>query len=80
MKIFVTGVCGQLGFDVMNELKKRGHEAFGSDIIEKDEKDYIRLDITDKSAVEAVLSETKPDAVDLLVGMTSAASSIGNTA
>ena len=63
MKIFVTGVCGQLGFDVMNELKKRGHEAFGSDIIEKDEKDYIRLDITDKSAVEAVLSETKPDAV-----------------
>ena len=63
MKIFVTGVCGQLGFDVMNELKKRGHEAFCSDIIEKDEKDYIRLDITDKSAVEAILSETKPDAV-----------------
>ena len=34
MKVFVTGVGGQLGYDVMNELKRRGHEAIGSDIIE----------------------------------------------
>ena len=32
MKVFVTGVCGQLGHDVMNELAKRGHEGVGSDI------------------------------------------------
>ena len=32
MKVFVTGVAGQLGHDVMNELKKRGHEGIGSDI------------------------------------------------
>ena len=32
MKVFVTGVCGQLGHDVMNELHKRGHTAVGSDI------------------------------------------------
>ena len=32
MKVFVTGVGGQLGYDVMNELRKRGHEAIGSDI------------------------------------------------
>ncbi|MCI7702930.1 MAG: dTDP-4-dehydrorhamnose reductase, partial [Clostridiales bacterium] len=32
MKVLVTGVCGQLGHDVVNELTKRGHEAIGSDI------------------------------------------------
>ena len=32
MKVFVTGVCGQLGHDVMNELAKRGYEGVGSDI------------------------------------------------
>ena len=60
MKVFVTGVCGQLGFDVMNELNKRGHECLGSDITENAE---IKLDITDKTAVKGVLSEIKPDAV-----------------
>lgn len=30
MKVFVTGVTGQLGHDVMLELIKRGHEAIGS--------------------------------------------------
>ena len=63
MKVFVTGVGGQLGYDVMNELQKRGHQAIGSDIIDKDDDNYIKLDITDKQAVEKVISETKPDAV-----------------
>ena len=60
MKIFVTGVGGQLGFDVMNELKKRNHECVGSDITENAD---VRLDITDKTAVEKLLKEIKPDAV-----------------
>lgn len=63
MKVFVTGVGGQLGYDVMNELKKRGYDCVGSDIIEKLDDHYVQLDITDKSAVEKVLSEMKPDAV-----------------
>ena len=57
MKVFVTGVGGQLGFDVINELKNRGHQAIGSDIIDKDDDNYIKLDITDKQAVEKVISE-----------------------
>ena len=32
MKFFVTGVGGQLGHDVMNELTKRGYEGVGSDV------------------------------------------------
>jgi len=63
LKVLVTGVGGQLGFDVINELKNRGHQAIGSDIIDKDDDNYIKLDITDKQAVEKVISETKPDAV-----------------
>ena len=63
MKVLVTGVGGQLGFDVINELKNRGHQAIGSDIIDKDDVNYIKLDITDKQAVEKVISETMPDAV-----------------
>ena len=60
MKVFVTGVGGQLGYDVLKELKKRGHECVGSDITESAE---IKLDITDKAAVEAALSQIHPDAV-----------------
>ena len=60
MKVFVTGIGGQLGYDVMNELKRRGYETFGSDITESVD---IQLDITDKSAVEKVLCGIKPDAV-----------------
>lgn len=63
MKVFVTGIGGQLGYDVMNELKKRGIDCIGSDIIEKSDDDYIQLDITKKSAVETALSELKPDVV-----------------
>ena len=62
MKFFVTGVGGQLGHDVMNELLKRGHEGVGSDIQENysgvadgsavTKAPYVALDITDKDAVE----------------------------
>ena len=73
MKFFVTGVGGQLGHDVMNELNRRGYEAVGSDIqIEySGVKDgsavtampYVSLDITDRNAVDDVISKVKPDAV-----------------
>ena len=73
MKAFVTGVGGQLGHDVMNELAKRGHEGIGSDIAARYSgmedgtavcaMPYVQLDITDKEAVEKVLSEAAPDAV-----------------
>lgn len=67
MKVFVTGVGGQLGYDVMNELAKRGHECVGSDILPKEKIalpfDYMQLDITDKAAVEQTISKLQPDAV-----------------
>ena len=63
MKVFVTGVGGQLGYDVMNELSRRGFDCVGSDIIEKPDDNYVQLDITDKAAVNRVLSEVNPDAV-----------------
>lgn len=65
MKVFVTGVGGQLGYDVMNELKKRGIEGIGSDILpECDRYDcYIPMDITNAEQVEKVIASVKPDAV-----------------
>ena len=65
MKIFVTGVGGQLGYDVANELKKRGHIAITSDIKDSisDEFNYVQLDITNKAKVEEKLKEIQPDAV-----------------
>lgn len=67
MKVFVTGVGGQLGYDVMNELAKCGHEAIGSDIQPKENINlpyqYIQLDITNTEAVNKVISEIKPEAV-----------------
>ena len=60
MKVFVTGVGGQLGHDVMNELAKRGYEGIGSDV--QGNCDYP-LDITDASAVESILAEVNPDVV-----------------
>lgn len=65
MKAFVTGVGGQLGYDVMNELNNRGYEAVGSDILESVSIDfpYIQLDITDKDAVKKVIKEVNPDVV-----------------
>ena len=73
MKVFVTGVGGQLGHDVMNELSKRGIEGIGSDIAPAysgvadgtavTTMPYVQLDITDAAAVEQVLNDVKPDAV-----------------
>jgi dTDP-4-dehydrorhamnose reductase len=64
MKVFVTGVGGQLGFDVMNELAARGYEAVGSDILDSaDFENYVKLDITDADAVREALLVIKPDAV-----------------
>ena len=73
MKVFVTGVNGQLGHDVMNELNKRGYEGLGSDIAEKysgvadgsavTTMPYVSLDITDEEKVKKVIEEYKPDAV-----------------
>lgn len=73
MKFFVTGVNGQLGHDVMNELHKRGHEGVGSDLAGTYDgiadgsavttMPYVSLDITDKEAVRKVIAEVKPDAV-----------------
>ena len=73
MRFFVTGVGGQLGHDVMNELEARGHEGLGSDItpMYSGGQDgsavcsmpYVALDITDAAAVERVLTEAAPDVV-----------------
>lgn len=67
MKVFVTGVGGQLGFDVMNELAKRGHECIGSDILDAERIKlpfpYVRMDITDKESVFAEIDTINPDAV-----------------
>ena len=59
-----TGVGGQLGFDVMNRLKAKGHEPIGSDILDSsDFSNYVKLDITDENAVKSVLCDIKPDVV-----------------
>ena len=73
MKVFVTGVGGQLGHDVMNELAKRGYEGVGSDIqpVYSGVQDgtpvtkapYISLDITDAESVKNVITEVNPDVV-----------------
>ena len=67
MIVLVTGVGGQLGYDVMNELAKRGHECVGSDILPKEKIalpfDYVQLDITNKAAAEQTISKLQPDAV-----------------
>ena len=73
MKVFVTGVAGQLGHDVMNELAKRGYDGVGSDIAPAyagvqdgspvTKMPYESLDITDASAVEDVLKRVKPDVI-----------------
>lgn len=66
MKVLVTGVGGQLGFDVMNELAKRGHKGIGSDIlpeITNSEMEYVQMDITDENAVNEIIDKVNPDAV-----------------
>lgn len=73
MKVLVTGVAGQLGHDVMNELARRGYDGIGSDIAENyngaqdgsavTKMPYIQLDITDDSKVKSTISKLKPDVV-----------------
>ena len=73
MKVFVTGVAGQLGHDVVNELIARGHQAIGSDLAPQYSGiadgssvttcPYVSLDITDQAAVSKALSVLAPDAV-----------------
>ena len=73
MKVFVTGVGGQLGHDVMNELYQRGYEGIGSDIQPEyagiqdaspvTAMPYVQMDITDEKSVRRTLTEVKPDAV-----------------
>lgn len=73
MKILVTGVAGQLGHDVMNELHKRGYKGIGSDIAEKysgvedgtpvTSMPYVQLDITDAKAVEEKITAAAPEVV-----------------
>lgn len=73
MKIFVTGVAGQLGHDVMNELARRGHQGVGSDLAPAysgiDDGSYVTgapyvsMDITDEQAVAQTLQAVRPDAV-----------------
>lgn len=67
MKVLVTGVGGQLGHDVMNELTKRGHQCVGSDILPKEKislpYQYLQLDITNKQAVDKAIIDIGFDAV-----------------
>lgn len=65
MKVLVTGVAGQLGYDVMNELRKRGHETIGTDIKENQETDfsYVCMDITNETLVKDVIHQILPQAI-----------------
>jgi len=70
MRIFVTGVAGQLGHDVVREAVARGHEVVGSDLAPAHagnsaaaEVPYVPLDITDRAAVMRTVAELRPDAV-----------------
>ncbi|MDY3250489.1 MAG: dTDP-4-dehydrorhamnose reductase [Candidatus Choladocola sp.] len=73
MKVLVTGVAGQLGHDVMNELAKRNYEGVGSDLAPQYSgiqdgtavtgMPYVSMDITDRASVEAILNEISPDVV-----------------
>jgi dTDP-4-dehydrorhamnose reductase len=73
MKVLVTGVNGQLGHDVMNELAKRGHEGVGSDLASAyagvmddtpvTRMPYVQLDITDREKVLEAIRGCRPDAV-----------------
>lgn len=73
MKVLVTGVAGQLGHDVMNELHKRGYEGVGSDIAPKysgaddgtavTKMDYVQMDITNSEEVTETIKKVNPDVV-----------------
>lgn len=69
MKVFVTGVGGQLGHDVVNNIASRGYDVVGSDIHSNyssgadGSAPYVQLDITCKNAVQKVIEEIEPDAI-----------------
>ncbi len=73
MKVFVTGVAGQLGHDVMNELAARGHEGIGTDLLPQYSgiqdgsavctMPYVSLDITDAEAVARIVRELQPEVI-----------------
>ena len=70
MKVLVTGVAGQLGYDIVNELSNRGLIAIGTDIRSESEltnranwKEYYQCDITDKKQVDLLVNNVKPDAI-----------------
>lgn len=75
MKALVTGVGGQLGYDVVNELFARGYSAVGTDILSEEnvktpdknslflQMPYVQLDITDEASVDSVVKTEKPDVV-----------------
>ena len=73
MKVLVTGVAGQLGHDVMNELSRRGYNGVGSDLADRYNgindgssvatMPYISLDITDSNQVSSVIEDLHPDVV-----------------
>lgn len=73
MKVLVTGVSGQLGHDVMNELAKRGYTGVGSDIAPEYSgvydntavvnMEYVQMDITDEKAVDEIITRVNPDVI-----------------
>lgn len=73
MKVFVTGVGGQLGHDVMTELSKRGYDGIGSDVAPRcsglqensavSKMPYVSVDITNRDAVESAIAAAVPDVV-----------------
>ena len=78
MRVFVTGVAGQLGHDCVIELEKRGHRSIGSDIspvpsylpprteplgVETPDPSYVQLDITNEQLVKRTIEELKPDVI-----------------
>lgn len=73
MKVLVTGVSGQLGHDVMNELAKRGYTGVGSDIAPEysgvDDNtavvnmEYVQMDITDEKVVDEIITRVNPDVI-----------------
>lgn len=73
MKYFVTGVAGQLGHDVMNELNKRGYVGVGTDLapeyagIQDDSyvttAEYVSLDITNNDEVQKIIEMVDPDVI-----------------
>ena len=65
MTYFITGVGGQLGYDLIRRLQGAGETVIGSDILPESDicNDYVQLDITDPGAVSAMLTRLRPDVV-----------------